>query len=1167
MDRPLSARFASPGLILIALGAASCAVESSESVPSAAPVQAATQARSSEAQPITPRTEFAAPMPQNPCQDLDGDLHGQGCSAGPDCDESNATITDECTRCIRPEQGCECAPDAAPVACGVSQSGVCAIGQRVCEGGRWSECLGYRVAPLLFGGITQCEGLCDPTCRHIVDCPTPGDTLPLNSTGVEFGTQPAAIFCPAGSPAGGITPSCESAPGGPYLRSISPALWVDACAAPGSQRILVSSDEGVTQVALPFTFSFYGTPYTSVRVSANGYLSFSDAAPQWVNSMLPTTTVPNSIFAFWDDLSQRATGVCIATTGTAPNRTFVAEWVDATFYTSTDPGTHLTFEAMLDEATSTVDVRYLQMTGDGDRSSGASATVGVQQGAGSSYDLVAYNTPGVTVSGSGFRWTPSATSTRCPRGEFRRVFDGTCATLAEPTLIPIWGSLSYTATVPTGSAIHFDVRAADSAADLATAAVYRLPDAPRGSTSTSAPTNLDLGAWLRAVQPRLERARFVEIRAYLDPGAAFDSPPTLGSVEMQFNCVPSETPTMCRSGASCFVTNTCHRGQVQCDSIGRPQCMDMGQLPSGTGCGVGLYCTDAGTCDACDEGAACTLPDACLIGRVSCATGTPQCVAASNRPAGTVCGVSNSGNYRRDASAFGWFDACSAPGHTTILAGAADGAETVALPFPFRFYGTQRTDVMISANGYLAFPSAPVNWINTALPQSTFGDAVMPFWDDLVMRDGVCLATYGSSPDRLFVAQWSNADLEDRGGAGNAGAQLNFEVVLEEASQSVSVIYGTMVGDTRATGSGATIGIQSADNVRFDQVGFNTAGTVAAGTSFRWSPPISGICDGSGTCAACTVSEVCDGLDNNCNAIIDDAVADINCGVGACRRTVPGCIRGAVPVCTPGAPGVETCNTIDDDCDGVVDEGCNGSLGCPSDLSMLAGNSAALAARTLGTVTNITWTVVSGPSGGAASATWSPSPATSINESFRPIIVGEYRVRIAARDGLNTPLSCEFGVTAQGHGIRVELTWDGAGDLDLHLHNGNMTRWYNATPDDCHYARMSTAWGAVLDVDNVTRNGPENIRIDVPTIGANYTIGVHHYANGAGRIASIKVYCGPGTVPVSTFTSVAMAGTSTGNCTNNSFWRVAQITADSAGGCAVLPINSITTSTNACNNF
>jgi hypothetical protein len=1164
MARTPNTRLAFSGLVLFAVGVASCAVEPAG--PAVAESAPATPKQSAVAQLLGPASQPAAAMLEGTCLDLDGDLHGQGCIAGPDCDDANATITGECTRCIRPDEGCECAPDAAPVPCGAPEAGVCSAGIRVCDGGRWSECLRTSVAPLIATGISQCPGICDPTCRLIVDCPTAGDTMPADSTGVEFGTQPAAAFCPAGSPAGGITPSCESAPGGPYLRSISPALWVDACAAPGSQRVLVGSDEGVTQLPLPFTFSFYGVPYTSVRVSANGYLSFSDAAPQWVNSMLPTSTVPNSIFAFWDDLIQRSTGVCVATTGTAPDRTFIAQWVDASFFPSNDPNTHLTFEVLLDERTSTVDVRYLQMTGEGDRATGASATVGVQQGAGSAYDLVAYNTAGVTESGNGFRWTPSATSTRCPRGVYRRVFDGGCAG-SDPTEVPIWGAFSYTATVPTGSAIRFDVRAAETEAGLAAAVIYRLPDAPRGATAMSVPTTLDLGAWLRTVQPRLERARFVEVRAYLDPGAAFDSPPTLGSVELQFNCVPSETPTMCRSGASCLVTNSCHRGQIECDAIGRPQCVDMGALPPGTSCGTGSFCTAAGDCEACDEGAACTLAAACVIGRVSCASGSPQCVPAANRPAGTVCGVNNNGNYHRDTSAFGWFDACSAPGHTTILAGSADGAETVTLPFPFRFYGTARTDVMISANGYLAFPSAPINWINTALPENSFGDAVFPFWDDLVMRDGVCLATYGASPDRLFVAEWSNADLEDRGGAGNAGARLSFEVVLEEASQAVSVIYGTMEGDARATGSGATIGVQSADHVRFNQVGSNQANVVAAGTSFRWSPPISGICDGSGSCSACTVSEVCDGLDNNCNALIDDAVPDITCGVGVCRRTVVGCLRGAVPACVPGTPTAELCNTVDDDCDGMVDEGCNGSLACPADVSMLAGNTVALTAATLGTVSNITWTVISGPSGGATSAIWNPAPPTNRNETFRPIIVGAYRIRVAARDGFNAPLSCEFNVTAQGHGIRVELTWDGNGDLDLHMHNGNMTRWFNATTDDCHYARMSTPWGAVLDVDNVTRNGPENIRVDTPTIGQDYIVGVHHYANGAGRTATIKVYCGGGTTPVSTFTSAPMTGTQAGNCTNNSFWRVARVTANTGGGCTIAPIATVTTSTHACNNF
>ena len=147
------------------------------------------------------------------------------------------------------------------------------------------------------------------------------------------------------------------------------------------------------------------------------------------------------------------------------------------------------------------------------------------------YDLVAYNTAGVTESGNGFRWTPSATSTRCPRGVYRRVFDGGCAG-SDPTEVPIWGALSYTATVPNGSAIRFDVRAAETEAGLAAAVIYRLPDAPRGATARAVPTTLDLGALLRTVQPRLERARFVEVRAYLDPGAAFDSPPTLGSIEL-----------------------------------------------------------------------------------------------------------------------------------------------------------------------------------------------------------------------------------------------------------------------------------------------------------------------------------------------------------------------------------------------------------------------------------------------------------------------------------------------------------------------------------------------------------------------------------------------------------------------------------------------------------
>jgi len=66
-------------------------------------------------------------------------------------------------------------------------------------------------------------------------------------------------------------------------------------------------------------------------------------------------------------------------------------------------------------------------------------------------------------------------------------------------------------------------------------------------------------------------------------------------------------------------------------------------------------------------------------------------------------------------------------------------------------------------------------------------------------------------------------------------------------------------------------------------------------------------------------TEICNGLDDDCDAAIDEGLGTVSCGVGACMRTVDACVDGAAQTCVPGAPAAETCNGIDDDCDGVVD--------------------------------------------------------------------------------------------------------------------------------------------------------------------------------------------------------------------------------------------------------
>jgi len=67
-------------------------------------------------------------------------------------------------------------------------------------------------------------------------------------------------------------------------------------------------------------------------------------------------------------------------------------------------------------------------------------------------------------------------------------------------------------------------------------------------------------------------------------------------------------------------------------------------------------------------------------------------------------------------------------------------------------------------------------------------------------------------------------------------------------------------------------------------------------------------------------SEVCNGLDDDGDGMIDEDQPTATCGVGSCEVTEPTCVGGVMVECTPALPGGEICNGLDDDCNGNADD-------------------------------------------------------------------------------------------------------------------------------------------------------------------------------------------------------------------------------------------------------
>ncbi|WP_163401418.1 LamG-like jellyroll fold domain-containing protein [Flavobacterium fluviatile] len=163
--------------------------------------------------------------------------------------------------------------------------------------------------------------------------------------------------------------------------------------------IPATADEGISNaITLPFTFTFAGTAYNSIRVSPNGwmYLGTGTPAESNTNTQVNAESRKPILFPLWDNLKCNVAPRYV-TTGIAPHRRFKVEWIQQSWDNGV-AGDVISFQVWLFETTNVVEFLYNQGAVAANTASSGGASIGIYDG--SSRYLTLNNSGGTPIAQS-----------------------------------------------------------------------------------------------------------------------------------------------------------------------------------------------------------------------------------------------------------------------------------------------------------------------------------------------------------------------------------------------------------------------------------------------------------------------------------------------------------------------------------------------------------------------------------------------------------------------------------------------------------------------------------------------------------------------------------------------------------------------------------------------
>ena len=324
---------------------------------------------------------------------------------------------------------------------------------------------------------------------------------------------------------------------------------------------------------------------------------------------------------------------------------------------------------------------------------------------------------------------------------------------------------------------------------VCTAAQYEMVAPTATSDRVCAPLTVCTAAQYQTVAPTATSDRVCSALTNCVAGQFVMTAPTATTNRVCAPCGASSYSTTANA-ASCTAWTVCTNAQLETTA------------PSATvnrvctACGAGTLNCDLATANMCEInstndhnncggcGTVCPAAQACVRGAcqvVSRYVATPS-------PAGVA-----------------FIDACAAAGAETILAGADDSSLQRPLPFAFNYFGTAlaaAAPINITSNGWIGMDGVNNASLGGSIPSAGTPNAVVaPYWgDNYNQRAPQCLATVGAAPNRRWVLEWDRSSHC----CGGDPANLTYEVIFTEGTNTIDFVYGTMSG-----ARGQTVGIEN----------------------------------------------------------------------------------------------------------------------------------------------------------------------------------------------------------------------------------------------------------------------------------------------------------------------------------------------------------------------